>query len=229
MANLTEGWESCAAFAGTGDGASDQVFLRMKDGDTIAVVVVGPPVGVVQVWDEVEGHSVEFDATKHDPREKKKRFGWNCYDTATKTIRILELSTTTFRDLLKIKGEQGGTLDGTLLKITRKGARKDTIYWIDVVKQLTEPEAQKVQTIYRADAYDLQDMMSGNGMATAAPMASAAPALTAVPAPMVPAAPAQPAAPAPMAPAAPAPMAPAAPADHNPMAAPGQRLDLDLF
>ena len=197
MANLTEGWESCAAFAGTGEGASDQVFLRMKDGDTINVVVVGPPVGVLQVFDESVGHSVEFDATKHDPRQKKKRFGWNCYDTATKTIRILELSTTTFRDLLKIRGQQGGTLENTLLKITRKGARKDTIYWIDVAKQLTEPEAEKVQAIYSTDAYDLQDMMCGNGMTAAAPMA---PALAAVPAQPAPAAPAAPAAP--MAPAA---------------------------
>lgn len=188
MSDFIQGWDQCvgnASSAGTGEGT----FVRLQDGDTIKVVFCGEPLARRVVWDQAVGHSVDFDPAIHQEREGKQKFLFNVYDTAEKRVRILELSQRTFIDVAKLRKSNGGTLENCLVRISRKGSGKETIYWSEIDRALEPEQVAKVASVYGSDAYDLGDIVKGgdgsngsNGYNPAPPAPVAAPVAAPAPA-----------------------------------------------
>ena len=201
----------------TGGGGSGSLFIKLKSGDSVTGVFLGQPESRAIVWDESRGHSVKYDPAIHAKTEMRLKHAFNFYDLDTKEMRILEINHATRISLGEIATKietNGSELDHWICKVSRRGAGKDTQYWIDNVKQMGQGEIQWMQNTYLSDHHDLGGIMNDGNVADAAKAGFAGQMTAAPPAPMA----------APVAAPVAAPMA-------APVAAPtvGNQNDFDLF
>ena len=174
MTTMREWTQTMGAFqeagvSAQGDGAS--LFVNLKDGESARGVFLGQPYARRVVWDEAARRSVKFDASQHPEREARFQVSFNFYDSEAKALRILEVNKRTFGqicDLTERLEKQGGGLGRWECKISRRGAGKDTQYWVDTVRELPDGALTKLAGLMSTDQHDLEAIMNDGEVATRA-------------------------------------------------------------
>lgn len=134
-------------------GSGTGKFINLKDGDSFKGVFCGDPLVRQVVWNG--SRTVPYDPSEHIEKDAKAKFALNVYDTEAKSMRIFEMSGTTFGELSKVHKENGETLANIIVSVSRRGAMKDTIYWVAKADDLGAEDAAKVAAIHESDGFDL--------------------------------------------------------------------------
>jgi len=135
-------------------GSSTGKFINLKDGDSFKGVFCGDPLVRQVVWNG--SRTVPYDPSEHLEKDSKAKFALNVYDVDAKTMRIFEMSSTTFGELSKVHKANGESLANIIVSVSRRGSDKSTIYWVAKVDDIGADDAAKVAEIYASDGFDLE-------------------------------------------------------------------------
>ncbi|WP_428262470.1 hypothetical protein, partial [Haliangium sp.] len=118
----TNAWNQASEMA---DKHSNSIFVRLaNDGDKVVGVFCGDPLPREVVWTGEKYLDADTDEAKpflKKGRHASLRVAINLYVPAEKAMKVYEMGTTVFKDLLKVRGKYG--LDKWAFEIERHGAK----------------------------------------------------------------------------------------------------------
>lgn len=159
---MSDAWNKAKGMADQHGGSS--LFVRLaSDGDKVVGVFLGEPFPREVVWTGeryVDATSPEAQPTIDEGRKPSLRVAINLYVPAEKTLKVWEMGTVVFKDLLKLREKYG--LDQWLFEVERHGAAGDpkTTYSILPEQRLSDEDKKVIADL---KIHDLEQTVSGGG------------------------------------------------------------------
>jgi hypothetical protein len=131
---LAKGWDDCDTVA---EERSGGMFLKVEDGKSALVNCVGQPEIYEKVFDQAKGPTTRAKVDVFVPGENKLKT-WDMPVGLFKT------------DLKRHRERRGPEFVDAVLEVGRKGSGKETRWWLDYVRQLTQVEKDLRDTLIGA-------------------------------------------------------------------------------
>lgn len=159
---MSDAWNKAKGMADQHGGSG--LFVRLaNDGDKVVGVFLGEPFPREVVWTGeryVDAESPEAQPVIDDGRKPSLRVAINLYVPEEKTLKIWEMGTVVFKDLLKLREKYG--LDQWSFEVERHGAAGDpkTTYSILPEQRLGDDDKKAIADL---KLHDLEQTVSGGG------------------------------------------------------------------
>ena len=170
--NWKEDWKQALDVldSGGGDGDKEQTpFINLADGEAKKLIFLpGKPYGFKKVWDNLEGRGF-LESKIGDRREMmpnggaryesaRTRCAFNVFDCEEKSVAVLDANQTTAKEIFQIFDIMGGPGKATF-ELKRTGVKKDTVFKLTKIKDLTEKQQKGMAEKAEKEGYDLEEVI----------------------------------------------------------------------
>jgi len=157
---MSDAWSKAKGMADQHGGSA--LFVRLaNDGDKVVGIFLGEPYPREVVWTGeryVDADAPEAKATLDEGRKPSLRVAINLYVPAEKAVKIWEMGTVVFKDLLKLREKYG--LEKWSFEIERHGASGDpkTTYSLLPEQRIDDDDKKELASL---KLHDLQQTVAG--------------------------------------------------------------------
>jgi hypothetical protein len=155
---IRDAWEQARELAEKHAAAGGMFVKLANDGDSVRGCFIGEPLVRQVFWNGERYENFDEDNPKHKGKKSALRLAINFFVLDENTVKVLELSATVIKDVLKLRDKYG--FEKWSYEIERQGAAGDpkTKYHILPDEQLSDEQRQMLGDV---DLHNLQALYEG--------------------------------------------------------------------